>query len=122
MISAADARQRVQENLEGFPPAVIAAYLDFAETGDLARLDDVILGVLQFYLAKPPSAPLATLPGSTKLVQDLGCDSLTMADMVFRAEGLFAIKLIDDELARIVTLDDLRAYFRRQFVRSGGAA
>src|SRR5690606_40078848 len=71
MISPSDARLKVQENLTGFPESVIDAYLAFADTGDLARLDDVVLGVLQFYLAKPPAAPLATLPGSTRLVADL---------------------------------------------------
>src|SRR3954471_25047838 len=95
MIPPSEARQRAQENLEGFPPTLVNTYLAFAETGDLARLDEVMLGVLQFYLAKPPPAPLASLPGSTRLVEDLGCNSLTMADMIFRGEGLLAIKPVD---------------------------
>jgi acyl carrier protein len=74
----------------------------------------VVLGVLQFYLAKPPPAPLATLPGSTRLIADLGCDSLTMIDVMFLAENLLGIKLADDELARIETLDELREHFRRR--------
>jgi acyl carrier protein len=121
MISVAEARQRAQENLAGFPPPVVDAYLAFAEGGDFNRLDEVVLGVLEFYLAKKPGVPLTTLPGSTRLVQDLGCDSLTMADMIFLAEGLFGTKLIDEELARIVTLDDLRAHFRRQIERDKGS-
>jgi acyl carrier protein len=114
MISSSDARQRANENLTGFPPTVVAAYLAFADTGDVARLDDVVLGVLQFYLTKPPMAPLATLPGSTRLVADLGCDSLTMIDVMFLSEVLLDIKLADDELTRIVTLDELREHFRRR--------
>lgn len=112
MISPSDARLRVQENLTGFPKPVVDAYLTFAETGSLACLDEVVLGVLQFYLAKPPAAPLATLPGSTRLIADLGCDSLTMIDVMFLAENLLGIKLADDELAKIETLDQLRAHFR----------
>jgi acyl carrier protein len=114
MISSSDARLRVQENLTGFPPTVVDAYLAFADTEDSARLDQVVLGVLQFYLAKPPPAPLATLPGSTRLIADLGCDSLTMIDVMFLAENLLGIKLADDELARIETLDELREHFRRR--------
>ena len=60
MISASEARLRVQDNLTGFPAPVIEAYLAFADTGDLGRLDEVVLGVLQFYLAKPPAVPLVT--------------------------------------------------------------
>ena len=112
MISTTDARLRVQEHLTGFPPAVVDAYLAFAETGDLALLDNVVLGVLQFYLAKPPALSLATMPGSTRLIADLGCDSLTMIDVMFLAESLLGIKLADDELVKIETLDELRAHFR----------
>ena len=114
MISPTDAQRRVQENLTGFPRPVVDAYLGFVETGDLARLDEVVLGVLQFYLAKPPAAPLTTLPGGTRLVADLGCDSLTMIDVMFLAENLLEIKLADDELTKIETLDELRAHFRRR--------
>jgi acyl carrier protein len=114
MISSSDARLRVQENLTGFPTAVVDAYLAYADTGDLERLDEVVLGVLQFYLAKPPAAPLATLPGSTRLMADLGGDSLTMIDVMFLAENLLGIKLADDELTRIETLDQLREHFRRR--------
>jgi acyl carrier protein len=114
MISSSDARLRVQENLTGFPPTVVDAYLAFADTEDFTRLDQVVLGVLQFYLAKPPPAPLATLPGSTRLIADLGCDSLTMIDVMFLAENLLGIMLADDELARIETLDELREHFRRR--------
>ena len=114
MISPTEARLRVQENLTGFPPAVVEAYLAFADTGDLLRLDEVVLGVLQFYLAKPPSSSLSSMPGSTRLVADLGCDSLTMIDVMFLAEILLGIKIADDELVRIETLDALREHFRRR--------
>jgi acyl carrier protein len=114
MISPTEARQRVQENLTGFPPSVVEAYLGYADTRDPGRLDELVLGVLQFYLAKPPSAPLATLPGSTRLIEDLGCDSLTMIDVMFLAETLLGIKLADDELVKFQTLDELRAHFRQR--------
>ena len=114
MISPADARLRVQENLTGFPQGVVEAYLAYADTGNLDRLDDVVLGVLQFYLAKPPPVPLSSMPGSTRLIADLGGDSLTMIDVMFLAENLLGIKLADDELTRIETLDQLREHFRRR--------
>lgn len=122
MISSSDARLRVQENLTGFPQPVIDAYLAFADSGSLAQLDEVVLGVLQFYLAKPPAAPLATMPGSTRLIADLGCDSLTMIDVMFLAENLLGIKLADDELTKIETLDQLRAHFRGRMTTVGDPA
>jgi acyl carrier protein len=116
MISASDARELAREHLEGFPPSIADAYLAFAANGDQARLDEVVLGVLEFYLAKPPPASLAALPGTTRLREDLGCDSLTMIDLIFLSENLFAFKLADEELKQIATLDDLRRHFRERVV------
>ena len=101
--SPADVRQHAQETLRGLPQKIAENYIEFAETGNLTRLDEVVLGVLEFYLATPPPQPLIELTGSTRIVQDLGCDSLTMLDMVFlalvfllvRPEGLFGEKIID---------------------------
>ena len=122
MITLTEAQKNVRESLDGFPPRITAAYLAFAETGDPASLDLVAMGVLQFYLAKKPGKPLDELPGSTRLVDDLGCDSLTMMDTVFMVETLFNIKIEDDELPKIATLDDLRAQLRRRVTGGAGPA
>ena len=102
----------VDEKLRGFPPAVVEAYVAFKERGDLNRLDEVVLGMLEYFLATPPPRPLIELPAETQLAADLGCDSLTMVDMLFTAEGLFDIKLADDELARVTTVGDLVRHIR----------
>ena len=112
MITAATARQHITESLVGFPPRVTESYLAFASSGDLERLDVAVLGVLQFYLAKKRAEPLDELPGGTRLVDDLGCDSLTMMDTVFMVETLLEIKIVDTDLAQISTLDELRKYIR----------
>ena len=113
MITSEEAQKRIRETLVGFPPRVIEAYQAFSERGDLGDLDTVVLGVLHFYLAKKPAAPIEELPGSTRLVEDLGGDSLTMMDTVFMMETLFGIRIDDHELIQLATLDDLRLYLRR---------
>ena len=119
MLDRSLAEKRVTELLTGFPPRVVEAYLAFATSGDHAQLDIVVLGVLYFYLAKKPATRLEDLPGSTRLIEDLGCDSLTMMDMVFMVEGLFDAKIDDTELAKIATLDDLRAHLRAHLQAPG---
>ncbi len=112
MIDYTEANKRAQETLVGFPPQVTAAYLDAAETGSPESLDVAVLGVLHFYLAKKPKTSLDALPGTTRLVEDLGCDSLTMMDTIFMMESLFDIDIDDTELSRLSTLDQLRNYLR----------
>lgn len=113
MISIVQAKRLAADQLAGFPAPVKESYLTYIGTGDLACLDKVMLGVIEFYLAQPPEQPLVEMPGSTRLMEDLGVDSLTMVDTMFMAESLFAMKLTDEELARVTTLDELRAHFRR---------
>jgi acyl carrier protein len=122
MLNLAEAQKRAAESLVGFPPRVIEAYLAYAQGGDPHSLDVVVLGVLQFYLAKKPGNPLDTLPGTTRLLEDLGSDSLTMMDTIFMAESLLDIKIDDTELARLTTLDELRGYVRRQVKSSTPSA
>jgi acyl carrier protein len=113
MITVTEANQRAREKFVGFPPEIADDYVSFVEGRDPNLLRRVVLGVLQFYLAKPPAKPLMELSGSTRLLEDLGCDSLTMVDTLFMAESLFDIRLADDELSRVTTLDDLVEHFRQ---------
>lgn len=117
MISPEAARQRAAETLRGFPPHLAVDYITYATTGDTEYLDAVVLGVIQFYLAKPPSEPLVSLPGTTRLREDLGVDSLTMVDTLFLAEALFDVKLPDEALTRVHTIDELLILFRQQLMR-----
>lgn len=120
MLSPAQAQERVATSMAGFPRPVIDAYLAFAGSGDRASLDTVVLGILEFYLVKKPAEPLRTLPGTTRLKEDLGCDSLTMMDTVFMVETLFDVKLQDEELAMLTTVDDLRTHLHAKL--GAGAA
>ena len=122
MINSVEAQKCIRETLVGFPPRVISAYHTFAEGGDAANLDIVVLGVLHFYLAKKPAEPLDALPGTTRLVEDLGCDSLTMMDTIFMVETLFKVRIDDAELIQLTTLDELRLHLRRLVKESGPAA
>lgn len=119
MLDRTLAEKRAKELLTGFPPRLVEAYLTFAETGDPERLDAVVLGVLHFYLARKPAGELEALPGATRLIEDLGCDSLTMMDMVFMIESLLDVKIDDAELVRILTLDDLRQHLRAHLKTAG---
>ena len=112
-ISVAYAQKCAHESLTGFPPRLTESYLAFAAQGDAANLDAAVLGVLNFYLATKPNVSIEQLPGTTRLIEDLGCDSLTMMDTVFMVETLFDIKLADADLTNIATLDDLRTLLRK---------
>ena len=95
--------------LQGYPESTIAACAEFQRTGDRAALDRAIAGVVEHHLSQPPSQPVAAMPGSTKLVADLGVDSITMVEMACVFEDVMGKRLADEDLVKVVTLDDLRA-------------
>jgi acyl carrier protein len=113
---------RVQELLRGFPPETIAACSEFHEKGGGEAFERAVCGVIQHHLGSPPPQPVAALPGSTRLVDDLGLDSLTMVEMTFLFEDLFSLTLPHDELVKVTTLDELRSLLRTQLAARPSAA
>ena len=88
------------------------AFTRFEATGDPAALDRVIFAILEDFIPRTPGGPLAAQPGSTRLVDDLGFDSLAITEVVFFIEDLFGISIANKEIIQVRTLDDLRSFVR----------
>jgi acyl carrier protein len=98
--------------LSSFPPAVRDAHARWVARGDHAALDAVVLAVVAYH--RPGRDPAAgdDLPDSARLIDDLGYDSLALAEVVFFVEDLFKVTISNADLAGIATVADLRAYVR----------
>ncbi len=94
------------------PSAAQAAYRKFETDGDVAALDPVIMAILEDYIPRPPEKPLADFSGETRLMDDLGFDSLAITEVVFFTEDLFGIRIANEEIMQVRTLDDLRGFVR----------
>lgn len=112
MTPSSAAPRSLREILRGVPAETVAACEEFRRSGEPTAFDRAVLGVITHHLSKPPPHPLADLPGTTTLVADLGIDSVTMVEMTFLFEDVFNVKLSQDDLLKIVTLDDLRTLLR----------
>lgn len=110
--SASTPPDRIRQLLRGFPETAISACQQFEATGSPAAFDDALGRIIQHHLDQPPATDVAQLPGSTRLVEDLGLDSLTMVEMAFLFEDLFSTKIPPEELTKVATLDDLRTLLR----------
>ncbi|HUG12585.1 MAG TPA: hypothetical protein VMM36_16330 [Opitutaceae bacterium] len=91
-------------------PGVRAEFERFQASGDPAALDPVLFAILEDFTPKPLSRPLADLPGNTRLIDDLGFDSLAITEVVFFTEDLFRISISNEEIVQVRTLDDLRGF------------
>lgn len=103
-----------EDRIKHLPAGARAAFQHFQSTGDAASLDPVIFSILNDYMPTSPAAPLAELAGDTRLIDDLGFDSLAITEVVFFVEDLFGITITNEEIIQVHTLDDLRGFIRRK--------
>ena len=105
---------RKTESLRHLPPAARSAFERFQTGGDPADLAPVIVAILEDFIPKAPPRPFSDLPGSTRLIDDLGFDSLAITELVFFTEELFGISISNEEIIKVRTLDDLSAFVTRK--------
>ncbi len=106
--------------LASFPPAIREAHARWLDTRDLTALDTVVLAIVAYHRPKRAtgddiSAP--QLPESARLIEDLGYDSLSLAEVVFFVEDLYQVGISNADLKTIATIGDLRTYVRRRITR-----
>ncbi|MCX6953918.1 MAG: acyl carrier protein [Verrucomicrobia bacterium] len=110
-----------EERIRHLPAAAREAFRRFEALGDRVALDMVILAILEDFAPRPPAAPLATSPGATRLIEDLGFDSLAITEVVFFIEDLFGISISNQEIVLVRTLDDLRSFVRQKIPAPGAS-
>ncbi len=106
------ATKHQEECIRHLPAAARAAYGRFQAGGDPAELDPVLLAILEDFIPRTPAVPLAERPGDSRMIDDLGFDSLAITEVVFFAEDLFGISISNEEIIQVRTLDDLRGFIR----------
>jgi acyl carrier protein len=105
----------VHAPLARFPADVRDAFAHFLAVGDVDALDTVLFAVVRDFLPrKNPVAP-GPLPNNARLIEDLGFDSLAIAEIVFFMEDLFLIKISNAEIQQVSTVGQLRAFVLRKF-------
>jgi acyl carrier protein len=96
-----------------------AAFQRFQAGGDPAELDPVIFAILEDFIPRSPARPLAEHPADTRLIDDLGFDSLAITEVVFFTEDLFGINITNEEIIQVRTLGDLRGFIGRKVAPRG---
>ena len=90
------------------------AFQRYRDGGDPAELDRVVMAMLRDHTPRRSYSVLGNLHGGMRLSDDLGLDSLAVTEMVFFAEDLFRIRITNQEIAEVRTIDDLRLFIRRK--------
>jgi acyl carrier protein len=105
--------------LQRFPLEVRDAYRNFRSTGDIAALHVVVLAVVRDFMPRPSEAPLTD---GLRLIEDLGYDSLAVAETVFFLEDLLQVRIENKELLQVRTVGELRGFVTRKIEQKPSAA
>ena len=98
-----------------FPAEVRDAFARFRTHRSSSDADVVVLAVvLDHQPAVTKLSSRARPADSSRLVEDLGFDSIAITEMVFFLEDLFHVRIANDEILRVRTVGDLRAFIREK--------
>ena len=105
---AGHSAEEIAHLLRGFPEPALEGARGLIGGASPSDFEKCLLGILTFYLPAG-IAPPSELPEPTaRLKEDLGLDSLALAEAMFKIEELFEIRIENAELAEIHTLGDAR--------------
>ncbi|WP_309387029.1 acyl carrier protein [Cerasicoccus frondis] len=96
-------RQRARH----YTPAFQDAFVHYMTTGDRSCLVPLSIGLLEHHIEDLTPEWLAKHAASLNLHNDLGADSMLLAEIAFAVEELFDVTMNNQELGKLVHLNDL---------------
>jgi len=107
--------------LAGFPPEVREAFQRYRTKGDTKAAEEVVLAAAVDY--RPASAgPAPAVTDETRLLEDLGYDSVAVAELAFFLEDIFDMTISNEDVLAVRTIADLRGCVMRKLAAKAGAA
>ena len=97
-----------------FPAEVQQAYTRFLQTRVPADADIVVMAIMLDHRPDKKLRPTELPADTLGLVADLGFDSVAITEMVFFLEDLFLVRISNEEILRVRTVGDLRAFVRQK--------
>jgi acyl carrier protein len=100
----------LKEGLRRCSPKTVDAAVRYRETGDLDTIPTIVFGILERY--QPATAPvkLSEADDNTRLIEDVGLDSLTLLEIVLSIEEVLKLHIENEELREIRTLGTLNKF------------
>lgn len=98
----------IRHLLRGFPNTSIEGAVALRSGAELADFEACLFGILLFYRPPGTPPPEGEPSGGMRLQEDLGLDSMSMSEAMFKIEELFDIMIDNAELAEVATIADAR--------------
>ena len=100
----------LKEGLRRCSPETIKAAVRYRETGALNAIPTIVFGILERYQPATARVKLSEADENTRLMEDVGLDSLTLLEIVLSIEEVLKLRIENEELREIRTLGQLNRF------------
>lgn len=106
--------EELRDSLRRCPTGTFEAALAYRQTGDISQVPVIVMGIVERFLEPEMRPRLHEGDDSTRLIEDLGVDSLTMMEIVILVEETIGVSFDNQELREIRTVGEVKAYMGRK--------
>jgi len=100
----------LREALKRCPEDAIKAAVEFNETRNPELVPTIVLGIIERFVEPDLRPVIREAKDNTRLLEDLGIDSLLMVEIVILVEETLNIQIENDELRNLRTVGDIKSY------------
>jgi 3-hydroxyacyl-[acyl-carrier-protein] dehydratase len=100
----------LRESLKRCSEQTVEAALDYRKTGNPEQIPTIVLGIIERFVEPDVRALIRQSSDQTRLMDDLGIDSLLMVEIIMLVEETLDIQIENEELRHLRTLGDIKAY------------
>jgi 3-hydroxyacyl-[acyl-carrier-protein] dehydratase len=102
--------EEIRESLKRCPERTIEAAIEFSQTKDPELVPTIVMGIIERFVEPEVRSVLRDENDNTRLLEDLGIDSLLMVEIVILVEETLAIHIENDELRNLRSVGDIKSY------------
>ena len=88
--------------------------VEFRKTGNSELVGPVVRGLIERFLEPEKRGALKSASDSTKMIEDLGLDSLTMVEIVLAVEDAIGMSIDNEDIQKLTTLGDIKSYIKEK--------
>jgi len=104
--------EQLRESLKRCPEPAIEAAVQFQNSRNPELVPVIVLGIIERFVEPETRSLVREGKDETRLLDDLGIDSLLMVEIVMLVEETLGISIENEELRGLQNLGDIKAYLR----------
>lgn len=105
---------QIQNSFRRCSSETVEAIVQYRSQKETALIPGIVYGIIERYVPSQSDVKLAEMPENTRLVEDLGIDSLTMLEVVLSIEEALSIRIENEDLMNIRTLAEVKTFVQNK--------